>query len=76
MSEWLYGQMTDPHSSIETLFTVHEFMSGGSLDSRLWHQPLDSVTWRERLTWACDVAEGMEHIHHRGGGVDSNAVPV
>jgi len=60
------GEMHDDSTHIDTLFTVQEFMAGGSLDTRLWGEPLQSVTWLERLTWACDVAEGMAHIHMRG----------
>jgi len=47
-------------------FSVQEFMSGGSLDGKLWNTPQESVTWHEKLTWAADVCEGMQFIHSRG----------
>ena len=36
---------------------VQEFMSGGSLDRRIWDQPLSSVTWDEKLQWCRDTAK-------------------
>ena len=43
----------------EVVFCVQEFMSGGSLDCQLWHTPVASVTWPERVQWACDIAEAF-----------------
>jgi len=40
--------------------------SGGSIDKRLWGKPTSSLTDLERLTWACDIAEGMAFIHSKG----------
>ena len=34
-----------------------EYMSGGSLNTRLWGKPRDTVTDLERMTWALDTAE-------------------
>lgn len=48
------------------LFMVQEYMSGGSIDGRLWDQPLESLSEFQRLVWACDIAEGMAVIHQRG----------
>ena len=36
---------------------AQEFMSGGSLDRRIWNQPLCSVTWGEKLQWCKDTAK-------------------
>ena len=36
---------------------AQEFMSGGSLDRRIWDQPLCSVTWKEKLQWCKDTAK-------------------
>ena len=36
---------------------AQEFMSGGSLDRRIWNQPLCSVTWEEKLQWCKDTAK-------------------
>lgn len=58
--------MVDPNSSMPVLFIVQEYVSGGSIDSRLWDKPRESVTDWERITWACDTAEGMCFIHSRG----------
>jgi len=61
------GEMPHPSDpSIPILFTVMEYMSGGSLNYRLWDKPHQSVTWRERLTWALDTAEGMAFIASKG----------
>ena len=41
-------------------FSVLEFLSGGSIDCRLWNPeptPRDSVTWQERIRWGSDTAE-------------------
>jgi len=43
-----------------------EFMSGGSLNNRLWNTPLSSVSWDEKVVWARDAAEGMAFIHTKG----------
>ena len=59
------GEMVGP-SGHNQLFNVQEFLSGGSIDTRLWAQPLESVTNLERIVWACDAAEAMEFIHKRG----------
>jgi len=60
------GEMMDPKLQTRVLFTVSELMSGGSLDNRLWDTPMESVTWQERVQWACDIAEGMRFIHGKG----------
>merc|ERR1711871_949549 len=41
------------HSELQefVLFLVQEFMTGGSLDKRLWHTDPASVTWSERVQW-------------------------
>ena len=39
------------------LMDEQEFMSGGSIDTRIWNQPLSSVTWKERVQWCKDTAE-------------------
>ena len=44
----------------ETLYDCSTTMA------RLWDKPCESVTWNERLRWACDAAEGMQIIHGRG----------
>ena len=31
--------------------------TGGSIDSRLWGKPRESVSWAERICWAKDAAE-------------------
>ena len=36
---------------------AQEFMSGSSLDRRIWNQPLSSVTWEEKLQWCMDTAK-------------------
>ena len=59
-------QMYDEHNQGNVLFQVEEYLSGGSLDTRLWGTSFSSVTWGERLQWACDTAEGMNAIHQRG----------
>ena len=66
--------MQHPHDLDEQqLFSVIEYMSGGSIENRkystllcihvpitgLWHTPFESVTTRERLIWATDTAEVM-----------------
>ena len=48
------------------LFNVQEYMSGGSIDSRLWHTPYVSVSEEERVRWAVDTAEAMCFIHRQG----------
>ena len=58
--------MREPRTGEMVLFTVQDYMSGGSIDRRLWHTARDSVTWTERLQWARDIAEGMRAIHERG----------
>ena len=78
------GEMPHPSDpSIPILFTVMEYMSGGSLNYRLWDKPHQSVTWRERLTWALDTAEaiapGSRHARSRSDhllwhGLDSRTV--
>jgi len=50
----------------EILFTVQEFVSGGSMDRRLWGTRLDSVSWHERLQWARDTATAMAYMHSKG----------
>ena len=55
--------------SMSSLFVVQEYMSGGSIDRRLWNpepQPLSSLSELERLVWACDISEGMAFIHQKG----------
>lgn len=50
-------------------FSVLEFLSGGSIDCRLWNPeptPRDSVTWQERIRWGSDTAEAMAFIHSHG----------
>ena len=39
------------------LMGEQEFMSGGSIDTRIWNQPLSSVTWKERVQWCKNTAE-------------------
>merc|ERR1712072_1486296 len=60
------GSIMHPQLQDPVLFLVQEFMSGGSLDKRLWHTPLSSVSWTERMQWLSDVAEGLQHIHSQG----------
>merc|ERR1712195_283190 len=60
------GVMSEPTHGFRVLFTVQEFMSGGSLDQRIWNQPLDSVTWAEKLRWCKDTAKGMAFVHRLG----------
>jgi len=60
------GHMFDEKNEGNVLFSVVEFMSGGALHSRLWGEPLDSVTWQERIRWASDAAEGLLYIHANG----------
>ena len=61
------GEVADERSCGEpVLFMVQEYMSGGSIDRRLWDQPLDSLSDEHRLVWACDIAEAMAFIHQRG----------
>lgn len=62
------GRMAEPRdpNGRPLLFTVQEFMSGGSLDKPLWGTPRDSLTWEQRLGWATDTAEGMAFIHEKG----------
>ena len=50
----------------DVVFSVQEYMSGGSLDRHLWDTPLLSVPWARKLQWAFDTAEGMHVIHTRG----------
>lgn len=38
-----------------------EYMSGGSLNTRLWGKPHDTVTNHERMAWALDTAEVPSH---------------
>ena len=45
---------------------VTEFLAGGSIDTKLWDKPLDSLSWKEKLVWAHDVALGMRFIHSKG----------
>lgn len=59
------GVLQDPELG-PVVFMVQEYQSGGSLNNRLWGQPLASVTWMERLQWALDTAEGMQFIHQKG----------
>jgi len=49
-----------------TLLMVQEYMSGGSIDRRLWKTPPESLSWKDKLRWGSDIAEGMAFIHHRG----------
>jgi hypothetical protein len=51
------GQLFDSKMEQLISFSVQEFMSGGSLDGRLWDQPQGYVTWGEKLQWAADVCE-------------------
>ena len=38
------GEMIDPRTQDLVLFTVQEFVSGGSMDARFWGTSFDSVT--------------------------------
>ena len=48
----LYCSLHQSHFSF-----AQEFMSGGSLDRRIWNQPLCSVSWEEKLQWCKDTAK-------------------
>jgi len=48
------------------LFSVQEFLSGGSIDKALWGTPTESLTWENRVQWAYDIANGMAFIHSHG----------
>jgi len=63
------GEMFVPEWDCTTLFIVQEFMSGGSIDGALWHPnptQRDSLSWKERVQWASDIAEAMAFIHAQG----------
>jgi len=55
------GRILHKHQQLP--FTVTEFMDAGSLDTALWDQPIESVSWEERCQWAYDIATGMCAIH-------------
>ena len=44
---------------------LQEYMSGGSIDKRLWGTSPSSLSWYHRLAWACDIAEAMDFIHQQ-----------
>merc|ERR1711871_720789 len=58
--------MWDQKNQGYVVFAVQEFMSGGSLNTRLWGKPFQSVAWSERVQWALDTAEGVCFIHSKG----------
>jgi len=60
------GQMFDKKNQGNVSFCVVEFLDGGSLNTRLWGKPRESVTWQERLRWSLDTSEGLKYIHGRG----------
>ena len=60
------GQIFDKTLAQNVSFSVGEYMSGGSIDRRLWDTPYHSITWDEKLVWAADICEGMRYIHSRG----------
>ena len=53
----------------EVLFTVQEYLTGGSVDTALWHTPhggtTSPISWKVKLQWARDSAEGLAYIHQR-----------
>lgn len=57
--------MLDPHSNEQVMFSVQEWMRGGSLDIQLWDVSYTAITWRQRLQWARDIAEGMAFMHSK-----------
>jgi len=57
------GLLEDANTGEELLFMCQEFVSGGSIDRALWGTEFESITWQQRVQWACDIAEGMAFIH-------------
>ena len=51
---WLHQSV---HGLNCALGCAQEFVSGGSLDRRIWNQPSSSVTWEEKLQWCKDTAK-------------------